>query len=40
MMSLLNTRAVLVGCIWQVLGVVLYYLFKYSSLHKLCEAED
>ena len=37
MMSLLDSTAVLAGCIWQVVGVVLYYLFKYSSLHKLCE---
>ena len=37
MMSLLDSTAVMAGCVWQVVGVVLYYLFKYSSLHKLCE---
>lgn len=37
MMSLLDSTAVLAECIWQVVGVVLYYLFKYSPLHKLCE---
>ena len=35
MMSLLDSTAVMAGCVWQVVGVVLYYLFKYSSLHKL-----
>ena len=37
MMSLLDSTAVMAGCVWQVVGVGLYYLFKYSSLHKLCE---
>ena len=37
MMSLLETTAVIAGCIWQVVGIAVYYLFKYSPLHKLCE---
>lgn len=37
MMSLLNLKAVLVGCIWQAAGIGVYYLFKNTALHKFCE---
>lgn len=33
----LSVQAIMIGCIWIILGIVLYFLFKFTSLKKFCK---